>query len=65
MGKIELRPLWHFNFTFVIYDDFWLIGLGFGPFIKAAQYQMDDGVKQGAMEVMTNIQGTMEVMTYI
>ena len=36
-----------------------------GPFLKAAQYQMDDGVKQGAMEVMTNIQGTMEVMTYI
>ena len=26
-----------------------------GPFLKAAQYQMDDGVKQGAMEVMTNI----------
>jgi len=24
------------------------IGLGYGPFMKAATYQMDEGVKQGA-----------------
>jgi len=26
------------------------IGLGYGPFMKAATYQMDEGVKQGDME---------------
>jgi len=30
------------------------IGLGYGPFMKAATYQMDEGVKQGDMEVMPN-----------
>jgi len=28
------------------------IGLGYGPFMKAATYQMDEGVKQGDMEAM-------------
>jgi len=30
------------------------IGLGYDPFMKAATYQMDEGVKQGDMEVMPN-----------
>ena len=30
------------------------IGLGYGPFMKAATYQMDEGVKQGDMEAMPN-----------
>jgi len=30
------------------------IGLGYGPFMKAAAYQMDEGVKQGDMEAMPN-----------
>ena len=28
------------------------IGLGYGPFMKAVTYQMDEGVKQGDMEAM-------------
>ena len=31
-----------------------LSGLGYGPFMKAASYQMDEGVKQGDMEAMPN-----------
>jgi len=30
------------------------IGLGYGPFMKAATYQMDEGIKQGGMEAMPN-----------
>ncbi len=30
------------------------IGLGYGPFMKAETYQMDEGIKQGDMEAMPN-----------
>jgi len=30
------------------------IGLGYGPLMKAATYQTDEGVKQGDMKAMPN-----------
>jgi len=50
--NIELRPLWYYNFRNMMISGF--IGLGYGPFMKAATYQMDEGVKQGDMEAMPN-----------
>ena len=49
--NIELRPLWNYNFRNMMISGF--IGLGYGPFMKTATYQMDEGVKQGNMEAMT------------
>jgi len=50
--NIELLPLWYYNFRNMMVSGF--IGLGYGPFMKAATYQMDEGVKQGDMEAMPN-----------
>ena len=49
--SIELRPLLYYNFRNMMISGF--IGLGYGPFMKAATYQMNEGVKQG-MEAMSN-----------
>jgi len=49
-GNTELRPLWYYNFRNMMISGF--IGLGYGSFMKAAIYQMDEGVKQGDMEAM-------------
>ena len=51
--NIELRPLWYYNFRNMMISGF--IGLGYGPFMKAATYQMDEGVKQGDVEAMPNL----------
>jgi len=48
--NIELRPLWYYNFRNMMISGF--IVIGYGPFMKAATYQMDEGVKQGDMEAM-------------
>ena len=48
----ELRPLWYYNFRNMMISGF--IGLGYGPFMKAATYQMEEGVKQGDMETTPN-----------
>jgi len=48
----ELRPLWYYSFRNMMISGF--MGLSYGPFMKAATYQMDEGVKQGDMEAMPN-----------
>jgi len=48
----ELRSLWYYNFRNMMISGF--IGLGYGPFMKAATYQVDECVKQGGMEAMPN-----------
>jgi len=49
----ELRPLWYYNFRNMMVSGF--IGLGYGPLMKAATYQMDEGFKQGDMETIPNL----------
>jgi len=41
-----------YNFGYIIISDF--IGLGYRPFLKAAAYQMNEGVKQDLMKTMPN-----------
>jgi len=50
--NIELKALWYYNFRNMMISGF--IRLGYGPYMKAATYQMNEGVKQGDMEAMPN-----------